>query len=136
LSIRAGIAANAGIFSPVSGSTRCGRLQMIWTRTLLAIVTIAAPGVSGEQNKRARSTADGLRVFQHCSGCHSAETSETKVGPSLKGLFRKRALLNGMPANERTIRLKIKDGGGGMPSYGQALSAKELQQLIEYLRSL
>jgi mono/diheme cytochrome c family protein len=52
-------------------------------------VAIAIPGVTADQGKRARSSADGLRVFQHCSGCHSAETSERKVGPSLKELFRK-----------------------------------------------
>ena len=62
--------------------------------------------------------------------------AKRKWDPSLKGLFRRRELLNGMPANERTIRLKIKDGGGGMPSYDQVLSAKELEQLIEYLKSL
>jgi cytochrome c len=130
------MAAKAGIFCRVSRSTKCGRLQLISTRTLMAIVTIATQAVTADQHKRAGITSDGLRVFQHCSGCHSAETSEKKVGPSLKGLFRRRELLNGMPANERTIRLKIKDGGGGMPSYDQVLSAKELGQLIEYLKSL
>jgi cytochrome c len=109
---------------------------MILKRTLLAIVTLATQSVTADQHKRARSTSEGMRVFQHCSGCHSAETSEKKVGPSLKGLFRRQELQNGMPANERTIRLKIKDGGGGMPSYDQVLSAKELEQLMEYLKSL
>jgi mono/diheme cytochrome c family protein len=109
---------------------------MILRRALLAIVPIATQAVTADQHKRARSTSDGLRVFQQCSGCHSAETSEKKVGPSLKGLFRRRELLNGMPANERAIRLKIKNGGGGMPSYDQVLSAKELEQLIDYLKSL
>jgi cytochrome c len=104
--------------------------------TLMAIVTIAAQAVTADRNKPARITSVGKRVFQHCSGCHSAETSEKKVGPSLKGLFRRRELLNGTPANEPTIRLKIKDGGGGMPPYDQVLSAKELDQLIEYLKSL
>jgi cytochrome c len=109
---------------------------MILRRALLAIVPIATQAVTADQHKRARSTSDGLRVFQQCSGCHSVETSEKKVGPSLKGLFRRRELLNGMPANERAIRLKIKNGGGGMPSYDQVLSAKELEQLIDYLKSL
>jgi mono/diheme cytochrome c family protein len=58
------------------------------------------------------------------------------VGPSLKGLFKKRELLNGTPANEGNIRLRIRNGGNGMPSYEQTLSAKELDQVIEYLKSL
>jgi hypothetical protein len=58
------------------------------------------------------------------------------VGPSLKGLFKKRELLNGTPANEGSIRLKMKNGGDGMPSYEQISTAKELDQLIEYLKGL
>jgi cytochrome c2 len=51
------------------------------------------------KGRRSNSTSDGQRFFQHCSGCHSAETGEKKVGPSLKGLFKKRDLLNtGNPA--------------------------------------
>jgi mono/diheme cytochrome c family protein len=58
------------------------------------------------------------------------------VGPSLKGLFQKRKLRNGDPANERSIRLKIKNGGDGMPSYDRIVSAEELDRLIAYLKSL
>ena len=110
---------------------------MIWTRTLVAFVTLVAPGgVTAYQDKRASSTDDGQKLFQHCAGCHSAETGEKKVGPSLKGLFQKRELLDGAPANERNIRLRIKNGGNGMPSYEQSFSAKEMDRLIEYLKSL
>jgi cytochrome c len=110
---------------------------MIWTRTLAGLVTLLTAGrVSAEQYKHARSTSDGQRLFQQCIGCHSTETSDRKVGPSLKGLFQKRELLNGTPANERNIRLKIKNGGDGMPSYERILSAKELDRLIAYLKSL
>jgi hypothetical protein len=58
------------------------------------------------------------------------------VGPSLKGLFQKRVLLNGEPANERSIRLRIKNGGDGMPPYDRSLSSKELDRLVAYLKTL
>jgi mono/diheme cytochrome c family protein len=50
------------------------------------------------------------------------------VGSSLKGL------LKGMPANERGIRLRIKNGGDGMPSYDRILSSKELDRVVAYLK--
>ena len=110
---------------------------MLSTRTLVAVVTLATVGgVTAHQDERARKTSAGQRLFQQCSGCHSAETSERKVGPSLKGLFQRRELLNGTPADERSIRLKIKKGGDGMPSYERILSTKELDHLIAYLKSL
>ena len=64
------------------------------------------------------------------------KVGENKASPSLKGLFQKRRLLNGSPATEQNIRLRIKNGGDGMPSYEQVLSAKELDQLIAYLKKL
>jgi cytochrome c len=110
---------------------------MIGTRTLLAVVALVTTAiVAARQEKRAECTSDGRRLFQQCSGCHSAETSERKVGPSLKGLFQKRVLLNGKPANERSIRLRIKNGGDGMPSYDRSLSSKELDRLVAYLKTL
>jgi cytochrome c len=109
---------------------------MIRTPTLLAVVTLVTAGaVTPSQEKQVECT-DGRRLFQQCSGCHSAETSERKVGPSLKGLFQKRVLLNGVPANERSIRLRIKNGGDGMPSYDRILSSKELDRLVAYLKTL
>jgi cytochrome c len=110
---------------------------MISTRTFVAVVTlVASGGVAAHQGTRTKSTPTGRRLFEQCIGCHSAGTGEKRVGPSLKGLFRRSQLVNGTPANEQSIRLKIKNGGDGMPSYEQTLSAKELDQLIEYLKSL
>ena len=88
------------------------------------------------QVSSSRGRSEGERIFQQCSGCHGEKVGENKAGPSLKGLFQKRRLLNGSPATEQNIRLRIRNGGDGMPSYEQVLSAKELDQLIAYLRKL
>jgi cytochrome c len=111
---------------------------MIWKMALIALVTVLEVRLAPAQarGKGSKSTANGRKLFQHCSGCHSAETGEKKVGPSLKGLFKKRGLLNGTPATEQNIRFKIEKGGNGMPSYEQILSAKEVDQVIAYLRGL
>ena len=110
---------------------------MIRMRTPAAVVTlVTAAIVTARQEKQVECTSDGQKPFRQCSRCRSAETSERKVGPSLKGLFKKSVLLNGLPANEHSIRLRIQNGGDGMPSYGRILSTKELDRLIAYLKTL
>jgi cytochrome c2 len=92
-------------------------------------------GVAARRAEHIGAASNGGRLFQQCSGCHSVDTSEKRVGPSLKSLFHKHELANGSPANERTIRRKIRYGGDGMPAYERIFSAKELDDLIAYLKS-
>ena len=104
-------------------------------RELLLLLGVLGLPLSYAQVSSSRGTAEGERIFQQCSGCHGEKAVENKGGPSLKGLFQRRRLLNGS-ATERNIRLRIRNGGDGMQSYEQVLSAKELDQLIAYLKKL
>jgi cytochrome c len=89
------------------------------------------------QEKRDRATTSrGKEIFEQCSGCHSADTDEKKVGPSLKGLFQRSKLRNGKPVTERNIRSRIDQGGDGMPGFSSLLSDKEKIDLIAYLKAL
>jgi mono/diheme cytochrome c family protein len=113
-----------------------GPVQTIRTRTLVGVVTPVTAGiVTGAPRETVECKSDGRRLFQQCSGWHSAETSERKVGPSLDGLFQKRVLLNGAPANERSYVLESKNGGDGMPPYDRILASKELHGLVAYLKT-
>ena len=105
-------------------------------RELLLLLGVLGLPFAHAQVSSSRGTTQGERIFQQCSGCHGEKVGENKAGPSLKGLFQKRRLLNGSTATEQKIRLRIKNGGDGMPSYEQVLSAEELDQLIAYLRKL
>jgi mono/diheme cytochrome c family protein len=89
-----------------------------------------------QTDEKRGNTLQGREIFQQCSGCHEAPRGEKEVGPSLKGLFKRSKLRSGKPASEKNIRLKIEKGGDGMPSFDQALSPAEMDQLIGYLKSL
>lgn len=65
---------------------------------------------------------------------HSINTDEKKVGPSLKGLFKRKKLLNGRSADEANVRLVIKQGGDGMPAFERVLSSDELERLVAFLK--
>jgi cytochrome c len=80
--------------------------------------------------------AKGKDVFEQCSVCHNVDTDEKKMGPSLKGLFKKSKLTNGKPVTEANVLEQINNGGNGMPAYADILSADDKANLIAYLKTI
>ena len=82
------------------------------------------------------AVSKGKTVFEQCTGCHSAETDEKKVGPSLKGLFQRSKLRNGKVVNDKNVRSRIERGGDGMPAFSGLLSDKQMIDVMSYLKTL
>jgi len=80
--------------------------------------------------------AKGKEVFEQCSVCHNSDSAEVKMGPGLKGLFKKGKLSSGKPANDAGVLAQINEGGNGMPAYKDILSDAEKTNLIAYLKTL
>jgi len=80
--------------------------------------------------------AAGKAVFEQCAVCHNADSAEKKMGPGMKGLFKKDKLTNGKKPTEANIRAKIDEGGNGMPAYKDILSDKDKDDLVAYLKTL
>ena len=99
-------------------------------------VGLMAPGLIAQDKAKPGDAAKGKEVFDQCSVCHNADSTETKVGPGLKGLFKMDKLVNGKPATEANVRELINTGGNGMPAYGDQLSDPEKNDLIAYLKTL
>ena len=78
----------------------------------------------------------GEGVFENCGVCHNSDSTETKIGPGLKGLFKREKLVNGKPVNDDNVKGLITDGSGGMPPFGDSISAEEKDNLIAYLKTL
>ena len=97
--------------------------------TLAAGSTAAWPAGKGDAEK-------GKEVFQQCGVCHNADSEDKKMGPGLKGLFKKDKLTNGKKPTEANIRAKIDEGGSGMPAYKDMLGDSEKDDLIAYLKTL
>ena len=92
--------------------------------------------LSAQDKGKAGDAAKGKEVFDQCSVCHNADSTETKVGPGLKGLFKMAKLVNGKPVNEANVRELINEGGNGMPAYADQLSDPDKNNLIAYLKTL
>lgn len=81
--------------------------------------------------------AKGKDVFDQCSVCHNSDSTEKKMGPGLKGLYKKTKLdSTGKPANDANILAKINEGGNGMPAYKDMLTDDEKANLLAYLKTL
>jgi cytochrome c len=86
--------------------------------------------------QKAGDADKGKEVFDQCSVCHNADSEEKKMGPGLKGLFKRDKLKNGKKVTEANVRALINAGGNGMPSYADLLSDEERDNLIAYLKTL
>jgi mono/diheme cytochrome c family protein len=74
----------------------------------------------------------GQEIFYYkCWFCHNEYTKDI---PKLTGLYQRPTLLSGEPANDETVKQKIRDGGPSMPAYKHALSDLDINDLVSYLR--
>ena len=84
----------------------------------------------------AGDAAKGKEIFEQCGVCHNADSEEKKMGPGLKGLFKREKMTNGKKPTDATVRTKIDEGGNGMPAYKDMLSDQEKDDVIAYLKTL
>jgi cytochrome c len=82
------------------------------------------------------SPVKGKEVFEQCAVCHSATTDQKKMGPSLKGLYKKPKLANGQAPSDASILAMVNKGKGSMPAFADVLSNDEKTDLLAYLKTL
>ncbi len=100
---------------------------------LSAAFVSAGPAVAADKKGDA---AKGKEVFEQCSVCHYATTDQRKMGPSLKGLFKRPKLGNGLKPTDESVLDFINKGKGSMPAFDSVLSDAEKQNLLAYLKAL
>lgn len=81
-------------------------------------------------------TAKGKELFQTCAGCHSTDTDQKKMGPSLRTLFGRVTLRNGRHADDENVRAIVLDGYNGMPPFRYSFRPAEIDDLMAYLHTL
>ena len=69
-----------------------------------------------------------------CIGCHTAQSTETKVGPGLKGVLKRSVLpASGRPATPENVYRQLRMPYRLMPSFKDKLSDDEVYDLIAFL---
>lgn len=107
---------------------------------LLASFGLCLAASAAPRKDRARSSKDsGRAVYQrHCATCHYT-TARRKIGPGLKGLYRKPALEeSGDKVTDDSVRALIENGAGAgeMPGFAGKITVKQMASLLAYLRKL
>jgi cytochrome c2 len=103
-------------------------------RTALAADPLSAaadpPLLQGDAKK-------GSDLFSlHCAACHYTDREDSKLGPGLKGLFRKDSLpFSGRAVTEEAVRQQLREPFRNMPSFG-SLTGQEVADLIAHMRAL
>jgi len=103
--------------------------------TLAAISILALNGSLFAADKKG-DAAKGKEVFEQCGVCHSATTDAKKMGPSLKGIFKKPTLANGQPVTDANVLSMINKGKGTMPAFADVLTNEEKADVLAYLKTL
>lgn len=121
-------------------------LGTYWRRALAAITLLGALVVLGCDVEPHKSDAElglneqqahGRRVFeQRCQECHFAYISRNLHGPSLQGLYKKRAMTSGIPVNDERVREIVILGRSKMPAFGRVLTEQQVEDLLAYLNTL
>lgn len=82
-------------------------------------------------------TKRGKDVFvEWCQICHYETNTEKKIGPGLKGIYKRGKFEDGRAVNDTSMRKWIEDGGKDMPAFVDSLTAAQIADLMAYLRTL
>jgi mono/diheme cytochrome c family protein len=112
---------------------------LVWlVAAAFVVMLLIGPAVVAEDNAQKAAASnyasggggkvDGAKVFgANCASCHTLKAAGAtgQVGPNLDD--------STLPAAE--IEATVRDGRGGMPSFGGQLSAAEIKAVAAYVES-
>lgn len=85
----------------------------------------------------------GKHLFdQNCAMCHFPNKTATKIGPGLKGLFKRKELpYSHKPVTVANVEHQIEHGNANakpmpMPPFGSKFSKAQINDLVAYLKTL
>ena len=113
-----------------------GRNALVCCLSLAVAGSLSLAADKEKSKGKAGDPEKGKELFEQCGVCHNADSDEKKLGPGLKGLFKKEKMNNGKKPTEENVRAQLDEGGNGMPAYKEMLTEEEKNDLIAYLKTL
>jgi cytochrome c len=114
------------------------RLTIIFAALFILVsASLAQKKSIAKSDKKAGDAAVGQKIFKEkCSVCHYSDKEEKRIGPGLKGVFKREKMFDDRPMNEANVREMIKKGGGKMVGFEETLSEKEIDGVVAFLKTL
>jgi cytochrome c len=106
--------------------------------SVAACASLLVAGLSALGATKAGDVAKGKETFEaNCAVCHNADNEEKKMGPGLKGLFKRAALANKKKISDASVMEMINKGSDtGMPAFADILADQEKVDVLAYLKTL
>ena len=107
-----------------------------------AVAATSPAASTGASTAAAPATSDpgarGKITFtEKCSLCHSADTTEKKIGPGLKGFYARGTFTSDdSKVTDDSLLKFLQTGKGLMPPFKDTLEPAKLQDIIAYLKTL
>jgi len=88
--------------------------------------------------KSSGSAAKGKEVFdQKCSICHFADSANRKIGPGLKGMYKRGIFsVNKNKITDQSLTTWIENGDSLMPPFKDVIDAQQIKDVIAYLKTI
>lgn len=105
---------------------------------LVSAGIVSAVSLPKKPVKHGDDARRGEALFNEtCRQCHPTKTGTDGIGPSLKGLSRSATLpASGRPVTDENIKRQIREGGAEMPGFASKYTARDLNALVAFLRTL
>jgi cytochrome c len=86
----------------------------------------------------AGSATRGKDVFEKkCSMCHFADSDAKKIGPGLKGIFKRGTFsVNGNKVTTESLTTWIENGDSLMPGMKETLEPAQIKDVVAYVKTL
>ena len=120
--------------------------------TILGLLVSTGCGEAEAQRRDAELTERGQKLFATCAVCHASRSGETIVGPSLAGVFGRKAgsmpgfdysqalRSSGVVWDGRTLSSLLRDPDGYIPGMDMTAAPvtdpTDVEALITYIRQL
>jgi cytochrome c len=80
----------------------------------------------------------GKTVFaEKCALCHSAETTDKKIGPGLKGFYQRGTFTSdSSKVTDQSVTKFIESGKGMMPPFKDTLEPAKIEDVVAYVKTL
>lgn len=110
---------------------RVQRLSFIWLIAMLAIFML--PGRSPAATAKSTNSRTAAQAFKtSCTMCHGVDGSGTDLGRALHApSLQSKEVLDQSDASLAKI---VATGKNNMPPFGESLDAKQIDELIQYIR--
>jgi cytochrome c len=120
------------------------------TFIFLGITALAAAGIVFAQEPPTKEPAKksngssaaaverGKDTFEKkCALCHFADSDAKKIGPGLKGLYKRGTFtVNGNKVTDESLKAWIENGDALMPPFKDVLEQQQIKDVVAYVKTL